>query len=178
MSYMATVEWVVYATLSGAGSGKTGGVLNYYWLKELTVQSVSTPSPSVVSFPDVLSYLFLMLQICNLTGVLASIGSKPSETEDDRAPLRYLAARNLVLSILLMAAYVWTMRFVDMSMKSADPAGGVVLYAFPLGITILHVYQGHTESSIQWWTNDFTLWLLIILAFSTLYTVWKQMSDG
>jgi hypothetical protein len=68
------------------------------------------------------------------------------------------------------------MMFIDNSLKN-DPRliGGTVYYGFPLYIAITHVYQGRIESSLNWRTFDFPLWIFFLLLTSTAMMIAWQL---
>jgi len=186
MSYMATIDWLVYSTLSGAGRGTVGGVLDYHWLGQSTVRDVLDGSFSF-SFPDITSYVLMAVIFCNTLALALTtfFGVDLSKKWISVTEIRDLAVQNLIIAILCMVAYVWTMMFIDSTLRITfsiiqrtsgvvQYTSGFVQYQFPIAIWIINAFQGYQESSFMRASPDFTVWLLstlLILAVKLLR--WK-----
>jgi len=176
ISYMATVDLLVFSTNSYGGPGNLGGVLHYVWFGRSTVQVAFFGGQRAFSFFDVTSYLLAIIIALNTLCLLCFL--KKEKAGDSRVNVLGFTIRNIALAILCLLAYAWEMTSIDASLKSMVPDGGVVSYAYMFGISVIHVYEGHPESSVQWWTWDYALWLLLILLFSTIAAIAKQLSSA
>ena len=177
ISYIVTIDSLVYWTNWGGQEGEIGGVLDYRWFGESVVYHVSKENlkgERLFSFPDTTSYLLAVLIVLN-AAVLAR--RSMAGTRLDGAQTRGFVVLGLILSTLSLGAYVFgSMMFVDNSLKGDMPRiGGVVDYGFPFYIAVTHVYQGHVESSLNWGTADFSFWLLLALFMVSVAMVQKQL---
>lgn len=106
ISYMATIDLLVFWTNWGAQVGEIGGVLEYHPFSESVVYHVSKENlraEPLFTFLDVTSYLLMALILFN--GATLFIRNL-KETEPGGIHVRNLAFRNLLVAILCMVIYV------------------------------------------------------------------------
>ena len=178
ISFVATINALVFWTNWGGQFGEIGGVLDYTPFGQSVVYHVTKENlrgEQLFVFPDTTAYLLLTLIVFN--GAFLFLRHS-DETESSGFSIRGFAILSLTIAAICTVLYVWgTMMFIDESLKR-DPQsiGGALYYGFPLFIAITHVYQGHTESSLNWRTPDFTLWLLTALLLLTLAILAVQLN--
>jgi hypothetical protein len=122
-------------------------------------------------FPDLTSYLLIGFIVFNLTTVLLG---RDTGTTGRWINLRSQAVLSIAVAVLCLVAYVWTMKFIDSSLRAmfgifprvdgvVEYTSGVLQYRFPIDIWITNARQGVQESSRFKITYDFTAWLLFLL---------------
>lgn len=175
ISYMSTMHSLVWYTSWGAQIGEIGGLLEYHPFGQSFVYHVTKDNLRgrlLLSFPDVTSYLLLSLVVFNAVGLFVG-----KETESGWGHVRKLALRNVIITALCMFFYVWwTMSCIEYHLNWQPAIGGVVDYVSFFVIQVTHVAYGSIESSPNWRTYDFTLWLLLLLLISTLITIRRQLT--
>lgn len=176
ISYMAVIDLLVFWTNWGGQIGEIGGVLEYHPFGRSLIYHVTKENVKgrlLFTFPDVPAYLLTALIILNAAALLAR---DLKETEPSGVYVQKLAFRNLIIGIFCLILYVWgTMMYIDQKLNYQFQIGGSVYYMFPLYVWVTHVNQGYIESSLNWHTPDFTLWLLLILVVSTVVIIRQQL---
>ncbi len=127
------------------------------------------------SFLDITAYLLTAIILINFVALYAESRKK---TEPKGYQVRSYAILNVTIAILCILSYVLhTMMPIDGELHHAPVIGGVVDYLFPFYIWVTHVSQGHIETSLNWPSFDFTLWLLFTLFISTVIMTAKQLGS-
>jgi uncharacterized membrane protein YiaA len=159
-------------------SSRNGAVLNYNPFGQNVLYDVGLTEKT--PFLDFASYFITAIIIFNAVAFLTL-----RHVNTDKNPKsgitqnRKLAIRNLVVSILCLIVYVWTMTFVAQSLRGDQPIGGVVTYTPLFAIDITHVNQtGQLESSVNWRIYDITSWLLLVLFVLTIITIRRLMNKA
>jgi hypothetical protein len=175
MSYVSTMYWLMTLTHLCSTDGALGGVLEYQPFGSVAVFHVTRENLKGrlwLAFPDVTAYLLLALAVVNAVGLGSSLQVRAPESR----PVRGLAIRNVLLTAGCLVTYIWgTMLYIARYLSLYPEIGGVVGYAIGFVISVVHVYEGHIESSINTRTYDFTLWLLLLVLISTVTTIRRQL---
>lgn len=178
MSYVSTMYWLMTLTHLCSPDGAIGGVLEYQPFWSVAVFHVARDNLKGrlwLAFPDVTAYLLLALAVLNAVGLARSLQGRGSESR----PVRGLAIRNLLLTAGCLVTYIWgTMLYIARYLSLYPEIGGVVGYTIGFVISVVHVYEGRIESSLNTRTYDFTLWLLLLVLISTVITIRRQLSSS
>lgn len=161
VSYVLTINSLVFWTLKADEAGNIGGVLDYRWFGVSTIFHItlSNSLEAVYSFSDTTSYLILTIIAFNLTILLFSLylgRSRPF----------WIKIRNLTISSVTIAALaLWAdagaMMDIDSSLKQFS--GGVVTNGFPFSVSVNGVYEGQFASKPETIILNFTILLLALL---------------
>jgi hypothetical protein len=161
VSYVLTINSLVFWTLKADEAGNIGGVLDYRWFGVSTIFHItlSKSLEAVYSFPDATSYLILTIIAFNLTILLFSLCN-------GRSRPYWIKIRNLTISSVTIAALaLWAdagaMMDVDSSLKQFS--GGVVTTGFPFSVSVNGVYEGQFASKPETIILNFTILLLALL---------------
>jgi hypothetical protein len=149
-------------------AGNVGGVLDYRWFGVSTIFHVENQGlVAVYSFPDMTSYLIVAIITINLLALIIS-------NYHNRLRSYGARVRNMtILSVLIALVALWACRGTMMAIESAlknsiyDPniGGGIVEAGFPSFFFVYNVYEGQAVNKPEKILLDFTLPLLIVLAF-------------
>jgi len=170
VSYMGTLDAIVFWTNWGGQVGEIGGVLDYRVFGQSVVYHVTKDNAkgeALFSFFDVTAYLLAAVI------VLSSIALyRRGEYRFDMDEFKFGGAVwNLIVASFSILAYIFgTMIFIERSLNYASSIGGSVYYQFPFAIRVTHVYQWRLDSP-NWMDFDFALWLQIILIISLAYAI-------
>jgi hypothetical protein len=115
---------------------------------------------TVFLLPDLTPYLLIVFIAFNLAALFLH---RDSERTGRWVRIRKSVIPGIIIAIVSLMAYVWTMMFIDSELRHYSPIGGVVQYQFPVGIGVVHVYQGYQQSTFMGASPDFAAWLLIVL---------------
>jgi len=145
--------------------GELGGVLDYRWLGISTVYHVTQGNlETVFLLPDFTSYLLIGFIIFNLATLLLG---QDLDATGRWARIRISAILSIVIAVLCEVAYVWTMMFIDSTLRITfdviKNTSGFVQYLFPIFVNITNAFQGYQEASFMRASPDFTAWLFFIL---------------
>lgn len=176
ISYVTTGFLLTFWTYWRWPQGELGGVLDYRWLGISTVYHVTQGNlETVFLLPDFTSYLLIGFIIFNLAALLLG---QDLDATGRWARIRISAILSIVIAVLCEVAYVWTMMFIDSTLRITFDVtrhtSGFVQYLFPIFVYITNAFQGYQESSFMRASPDFTAWLffvLLILAMKLLR--WK-----
>lgn len=183
VSYVLTINSLVFWTRKADAAGNVGGILDYRWLGVSTVFHLGSQGlEAVYSFLDVTSYLILAIIVFNVSTLLLSFGRY--QMTPNWVKIRNLTILNAIVAGLGWMAYAWlTMMRIDSALKSTQLSGasgfdgGVVDYIFPFAIIVYNVFEGHFQSSvILGYFLDVTFWLLPMIAVLSL-TAMSLKSD-
>jgi hypothetical protein len=172
VSYVLTINSLVFWTGKRDEGGNVGGVLDYRWLGISTVfhVKVNQSLEAVYSFPDTTSILMVAIIAFNLLILLFS-------RYNERLRPYWVKIRNLTVSSVIIAVLaLWTYAGTMMEIEGAlgQFSGGVVTnYAFPLGIFVNGVFEGQWESEPETIVFNFTL-LLLALLILTVIVIWLK----
>jgi hypothetical protein len=168
---VATLYLLTFWTYLRWPQGELGGVLDYRWLGiSVAYHVVQENLETVFSFPDFTSYLLIGFIIFNLVALFLS---RDLDTTGRRIRIRNSTILNTIIAVLCEVTYVWTMMFIDSTLRSTPNIGGVVQYRFPIFIWIVHVFKGYQESWHIDGCADFTVWLLFILLIQAVKLIRK-----
>jgi len=178
VSYISTIFLISHYTYWGGQIGELGGVLDYRAFGISDVYHLTKDNLKgqlLLSFPDITAYLLTTIILINF----AAIYAENLERNEQRGyRVRNYALLNLTVTTLCMLSYVLhTMMPINDELHHSPVMGGVVDYLFPFYIWVTHVSQGHIETSLNWPSFDFTLWLLFTLFISTVIMTVKQLGS-
>jgi hypothetical protein len=167
ISYLATIYSLEFWTDRRWSQGELGGILDYKWFGTITIYHV---------LGNAFDRVFLSLDFTSY--ILVSLIAIDIITLRVNAPY-WTRARKLIQSriavvVLCAISYAWTMISIDSWLRAWQPIGGVVLYVPFLGISVIHVYQGHPESLLEWAIPDYTMWLLILTLILTVLIIRRR----
>jgi len=165
ISYVATGFLLTFWTYWRWPQGELGGVLDYRWLGISTVYHVTQGNlETVFLLPDFTSYLLIGFIIFNLATLLLG---QDLDATGRWARIRISAILSIVIAVLCEVAYVWTMMFIDSTLRITfdviKNTSGFVQYLFPIFVNITNAFQGYQEASFMRASPDFTAWLFFIL---------------
>jgi hypothetical protein len=165
ISYVATLYLLTFWTYWRWSQGELGGVLDYKWFGISVVYHVTQVNlETVFLLPDFTPYLLIGFIVFNLVALFLGQGFN---TPGQRIRIRIFAILNTIIAILSVVAYVWTMMFIDSTLRImfsiTQRTSGFVQYQFPIAIWNINAFQGYQEASIMRTRFDFTVWLLFIL---------------
>lgn len=172
---------IVYWTHWTDNAGAYGGVLDYRFLGISTIFHVTgqnVQAQALFAFPDITSYLLIILIILN--SALLRRGWKAEASKFGKLEGLYTS---LILGFMCIFAYVWgTMIPVANSLKSSNNTpGGVLEYRFPWAYSVYHVTSGQLESMGVGFGFDFSAWLLLIIItlnlIATASVRWSTRQD-
>lgn len=165
ISYVATVFLLTFWTYWRWPQGELGGVLDYRWLGISVIYHVAQGNlEAVFLFPDFTSYLVIGFIIFNVTALFLG---RDLDTTGRWIRIRNSAILSTIIAILSEVTFVWTMMFIDSTLKITfsitEHTSGFVQYQFPIFIWIINAFQGYQESSFMRAYPDFTVWLFFVL---------------
>lgn len=180
LSYVATLFLLDFWTYWRWPQGELGGVLDYRWLGISVVYHVTQENlETVFLFPDFVSYLLIGFIIFNLVALFLG---RDLDTTGRWIRIRNSAILNTIVAILSEVAYVWTMMFIDSTLRITfsiiQRTSGVVQYQFPIAIWITNAFQGYQESSFMRACPDFTVWLLFILLIQVVILIRRKPNNS
>jgi hypothetical protein len=169
VSYVLTINSLVFWTLKADEAGNIGGVMDYRWFGVSTIVHItlSKSLEVVYSFPDTTSYLILTIIAFNLTILLFSLyrgRSRPYWVK-----IRNLTISSMTIAALALWASAGAMMDIDSSLKQFG--GGVVTnYGFLFSASVNGVYEGQFASEPETIILNYTILLLalLILAVSVI----------
>jgi hypothetical protein len=173
---VATLYLLTFWTYWRWPQGELGGILDYKWLGISVVYHVTQGNlETVFLLPDFTSYLLIGFIAFNL--VVLFLGLNFSTT-GRWINIRNFAILNTIVAVLSEVAYVWTMMFVDSTLRITfsipQHTSGFVQYQFPIAIWIVNAFQGYQEASFMRAHLDFTAWLLFVLLILAVKLIrWK-----
>lgn len=169
VSYVVTINSLVFWTLKADEAGNIGGVLDYRWFGVSTIFHITLSKnfEAVYSFPDTPSYLILTIIVFNLTILLFSLYR--SRSRPYWVKIRNLTISSVTIAALALWAYAGAMMGINSSLKQFS--GGVVIgYGFLFSVSVNGVYEGQFASKPETIILNYTILLLalLILAVSVI----------
>jgi hypothetical protein len=158
--------------------GELGGVLDYRWLGISVIYHVADGNlETVFLLPDFTSYLVIGFIIFNLAALFLS---RDLDTTNRWIRVRIPAILSTIIAILSEVTFIWTMMFIDSTLKItfSQHTSGFVQYQFPIFIWIINARQGFQESTFMRAYPDYTAWLLFTLLIILVKLFrWKPKED-
>jgi hypothetical protein len=89
--------------------------------------------------PDLTSYLIIGVVILNCAILFKSM--RLDETVTFKKRLRNLSAFSIIISVLALISYAWSLMDISAWMKAQSPIGGRLFYQFPIYIHVVRVVE-------------------------------------